>query len=185
MKIRIFIKFFFWFIILSIIPLFTIAIVSYNLSKKELTKDIYNNLITIRDYKQLMIQDFILNKISCLEELSKRPSLINNIDELIKTYKKGEKSSDFIQMQDFFKSEFSPKIQYDNFNDLFIIATSEFKGDILFSMKNEPEYETNLLTGPYKNTELSKAFVKSTTLMAPIVTNYQEFLSSKKWEYLL
>ena len=45
--------------------------------------------------------------------------------------------------------------------DIFLITT---EGDVLYTHAKEDDYATNMLTGPYAQTELANVFVKATTL---------------------
>jgi len=55
-----------------------------------------------------------------------------------------------------------------NVYDLFIINTS---GDILYTVAGEPDRGTNLFTGPYKDSELSRAFRRSLELLQPQISS--------------
>jgi len=55
-----------------------------------------------------------------------------------------------------------------NVYDLFIINTS---GDILYTVAEESDRGTNLFTGPYKDSELSRAFRRSLELLQPQISS--------------
>ncbi len=62
------------------------------------------------------------------------------------------------------------------FHDFLIISLS---GDIVFSIEHEDDYNTNLITGPYKDTELGTSFRLSSSLLSKNTTKIHYYEPSE------
>ena len=61
------------------------------------------------------------------------------------------------------------------FYDAFLITT---KGDIVFSQKHEADFGTNLLTGPYRESQLAQVFRNARLTLKPAISRYEYYAPS-------
>ncbi len=175
MRLNIFAKLFLGSLLIALVPMAVISLISYRSAKLELEKEIYNNLITISDYKTLVLQQFFTEREMDVETLANRPNVINNVESLCQAYKKGMDSSEYLKWKQFFIDQLEFKLKKSGFYNFLIICNDSPQGEVVFSLTEESDLGTNLLTGIYKNTNLAKSFRNIQTTMAPDITSFQYY----------
>ena len=179
MKLNIFTKLFSWSLFIALIPLTIISIISYRSAKIEMEKEIYNNLITISDYKTLLMRQFFTERELDIETLAHR-NIFNNVEKLCDAYKKGMDSAEYLKWETYFREQLQFKMQKSDFHDFLIICSNDPEGEVVFSIQKEADLGTNLLTGIYKNTILAQSFRNVQTVMAPDITSFQYYPPSQR-----
>lgn len=58
------------------------------------------------------------------------------------------------------------------FYDAFLITP---QGDIVYSQKREADFTTNLLTGPYRDSQLAQAFRNASQKLEPVISRYEHY----------
>ncbi|MCK9372036.1 MAG: diguanylate cyclase [Sulfuricurvum sp.] len=72
-------------------------------------------------------------------------------------------------------AEFAEK---NGFYDIFVITPS---GDIIFTVKHESDFSTNLLEGPYRGTQLAQVFHAALRNAPPKISNYEFYTPSNDY----
>lgn len=72
-------------------------------------------------------------------------------------------------------AEFAKK---NGFYDIFVITPS---GDIIFTVKHESDFSTNLLNGPYRGTQLAQVFHTALRNATPKISNYEFYTPSNDY----
>ncbi|MBV7272422.1 methyl-accepting chemotaxis protein [Clostridiaceae bacterium UIB06] len=142
------------FLVISIIPALIIAGLSYNNSRKFLQQDAIQRLSFVRDTKKKEVEDYLNSGLNRVSYMAQEPMAIDAMNELS-------------QIQDIQNSNYNNI--YQKYNPAFvgfvnkleagdILLVDSKTGNILYSTLKESDYGTNLLNGPYKNTNVAKAF---------------------------
>ena len=63
------------------------------------------------------------------------------------------------------------------YSDLFLISRA---GDIVFTVARESDFGTNLVTGPWRHTELAEIFRRAVYLFAPTTSEFREYTPSSE-----
>lgn len=143
-----------YFLIISIIPAIVIAGLSYNNSRKFLQQQAIDRLSFVRDTKKKEIEDYLKSGLSRISYMAQEPITV-------------EAMSEFSQIHDIQNSNYNST--YQKYNPTFVnfvnklengdVLLVDFKtGNVLYSTAKEADYGTNLLSGPYKSTNVAKAF---------------------------
>lgn len=62
------------------------------------------------------------------------------------------------------------------FYDVFLITP---QGEIIYTQKHEADFATNLLTGPYRDTQLAEAFRATRMTLEPVISGYELYRPSQ------
>lgn len=143
-----------YFLILSIIPSITIGGLSYASSKKSLEKDAKSQLAFVRDSKKKEIEDYLKSGLSRISYMAQEPMTIEAMTEFSHTTDLG--SSTYNSVYQKYNATFVNFISKLENGDVLLADTKT--GTVLYSTLKESDYGTNLISGPYKNTNAAKAF---------------------------
>lgn len=147
------------FFILTFIPLVFIEWSSRNTIENVIEDNIQNRLDSLASYKAQIIEDGIKEKKERLKSFSREVFVSQALDELNESYKKdGIESDSYNAVYDKHYYIFYEYLNLDNHYDVFLVNTD---GDIIFTVIKEPDFGTNLITGPYKNSGLAKTVVQT------------------------
>ncbi len=98
------------------------------------------------------------------------PTIINCIEEFNKvSIEYGIDSQEYNTLEKKWKKFFKFYQAKMGYYDSFLISNN---GDILFTVKREKDHGTNLINGPYKDSELAKVFHRAMTLSEPDISNF-------------
>lgn len=134
-------------------------IVSYEIASTSLKLEISSNLKQLTHEKMHKIQSHVENRIKHIALFSKSPTIKEVFTKIVSTPPQsaiGVYNSIPLWTKNYLK-------QYkesEGFYDLFLIAPN---GDIVYTVIQEDDFATNLITGPYKDSGLAKSFNQSTT----------------------
>ncbi|MFK5912799.1 MAG: response regulator [Woeseiaceae bacterium] len=156
----------FWFLLLSTLPLFILSYISYEQTKVTLEKDISKNIVSASTSSIHFIQNWFeyrFRDIALQAESTKNAKLLKTLidgfyqsKDSLKNY---VKSYDWAQRVDGVQDDLIKlSRRYDYIYDLFLI---DAKGNVLFTITHEPDFGTNMLTGPYAKTLFAK-IIKNT-----------------------
>jgi hypothetical protein len=158
-----------WFLFASLIPLSFFGYTIYDKAKESLKRKAIDNLYAISDSKANKIEAYVFERKRDVIGLSKTPNIIDNMTSLDDAFKAGGlKSKRYLSIE----NELNPFLSYYKesfgYSDLFLVGS---EGDVIFSIAKRRDLGTNLLTGPYKDTELGKVFISAKSLSETDVSN--------------
>jgi len=143
----------------SFIPFLLYFYFSHTNTHKVLHNEIINNLDSIAKAKAARIHDYYHHLKNDVTMLSKAEFIAKSAEDILNYH--NEKRSllpEFKKSSDTFLKTIEPYLSaYDIYN-LFLIT---LQGDIVFSVKNESDYLTNLNNGQFKDTQLAQCFKKA------------------------
>ena len=162
-----------WFLILSVLPLLIITAVNYYEVKSNLEQFTVEEASIAGESRKNYLNNWFQSRIDNLNQLSNTPvtsrlltTLERQLQEFDGNIEKFVKSSLWQQTSTHTADELAlANLNHDYINDTYII---DKKGNVLFSMANEDDLATNLVTGKYKDSLLANA-VKLTLETGDIV----------------
>ena len=165
-------KLLFWFLLMTLLPLGISTYVNYKNSITILKKEVTNGLIAIADSKALQIENYIREKKRDVTALANTPTIIDAVEKFCAAFEKGIDSPEYRALD----KRFRPFLHYYQksfgYYDLFLISP---EGDIVFTVKKEADFGTNLKTGPYNNTELATVFISTNSSMETRVSDFRYY----------
>lgn len=115
-------------------------------------ESVVNHLQAAATSKMTQIDSQIVELQENAHLLAQMPSTKDTLKELWPLYKKGVASPQYRQLRQRYLDTVDNIGDFDAFYDLFLIDPS---GEILLTMREEPDLGTNLFTGPFRDTPLS------------------------------
>lgn len=164
------------FFITSILPLTSFSIFNLYNFENVLNDMMLNNMAFIADRKAFKINHYIEDLRTQLSSLAHTPDVFELFDNL-KTnyYTKGVNSAAYQKSYLEAKSVLEPIIDDYNYYDLFLIDET---GEIIFSLKKEADFATNLQTGAFKETPLAQSFQQSMEFLTTEFSAFQKYAPS-------
>ncbi|MDQ6962101.1 MAG: PAS domain S-box protein [Mariprofundaceae bacterium] len=108
------------------------------------------------------INQYIDNHLNHTETLSMIPSTKMAFKGFDLSFQQGIDSKEYQRIQSTYDPFFRRYLAHWNYYDLFLI---DAKGNIIYSIKHEKDFATNLHTGAYRNSDLSKVFQQSLNML--------------------
>ncbi|NQV01858.1 MAG: cache domain-containing protein, partial [Bacteroidia bacterium] len=171
-------KLLFWFIFISIVPLSIIAfIVSSNL-KNTLEEHELRHFYQIAENKNKQIENYFQDQEKDFDAISHSPIITEVLEDFESVIKEsGPESEQYIETEKKFNEYLNFIVSTFGFYDLFLINS---EGDIVYTVKREADFNTNLINGEYKYTELALAYIKSTETGNIEISKYTFYSPSNK-----
>ncbi|ADQ13682.1 methyl-accepting chemotaxis protein [Halanaerobium hydrogeniformans] len=143
-------------LLISIIPALVIGFLSLNNSSEALEEQAFNNLRAVREIKANQIDAFFAERLGDVEILSASmdvQSAMNTIPELYEAG--GLEGSLYETVIERFDGYFNNYIEEYGYYDLFLINND---GEVVYTVAQEDDLGTNLMNGPYSDSNLAEAF---------------------------
>ena len=158
------------FIVVALIPLVTMGVVLYFIATDNLQDQAASQLSGIRKLKHNIVQDYFSERRKDIEQLADTLSQLYAAGyDKIHAVESKEKGPSEIELTNAIKAAISPVIEGENsdsikryrqqsgFENVFLISTS---GYVFHAANHGSDRYTNLLAGPYKNTNLGRLIAK-------------------------
>ena len=171
-----------WFLLVSLLPLLIAGTWAVRQAANSLEAGVTANLNSTLDAKVRQVDSYFAQARQNVETLSHNPSVITAMQQYELAFRKSGVKSDEYKMLD---QVIGPFLQYyqtyyeeeERFYDLFLISP---QGDIVYTVKRESDFGTNLLTGEYRDTELAKAFRTAAKAHATEISDFRQYDSSQE-----
>ncbi len=163
------------FLLLSGTPLLFLAFMSVRSSMQAIQAEIENNLNSTADHELMQAESLIKEKKDDVTVLASTPDVVRALDRLALSFPEGTNSPAYLEDDKTFRPVLAHFKETWGFYDLFLISA---KGDIVFSMLHEDDFGTNLKTGPYKESELAKAFDQAFAQRVTIASVFRAYTPS-------
>jgi methyl-accepting chemotaxis protein len=162
------------FLITAILPLTSFALLNLYNFEKVLTNTILSNMEFVADKKAFKIDHYIEDSRTQLHALSHVPDVLVLFDELKKNYyaKDGIQSAAYLKSDRKARMVLNQIIDNYNYYDLFLI---DEKGEVIFSLKKEVDFATNLQTGRFKDTGLANGFHESMDFLTTEFSTFSDY----------
>ena len=134
-------------LVMGIVPLFVAMWISSVDTAKSLEQQSYQQLTSIRELKKRLLNDYFTERFADLAILA---SAATHLQAHSGHTALGEVDADAQAFYTQFK-------ELEEYYDLFLIDAD---GDVFFSVEREPDYQTNLINGPYSSSNLASLFRK-------------------------
>ncbi len=139
----------------SLVPIIVIAIYA-NFTLTQLFKaQTLENLSHIADLKASAIEKYYTRKRKNILTYSKSPALNQVIKQISKEYyQNGVNSESYLTSNQLVREYFYELSDVERLYDIFLISK---QGDVVFSILNEANFNTNLMTGKFSNSALGRS----------------------------
>ena len=107
------------------------------------------------------------------------PSIVEAMEKFDAAFAVGKQiySVEYMAIEQELKPFLTDYKESSRYGDLFLISP---QGDTIFSVNRAEELGTNLLTGPFRETELAKVFDRARTLLETGISDFERYFDSNK-----
>lgn len=169
-------KFVFWFLVVSLVPLGIFGYLNYYTTKDTLEQQILTNLTIAVEERVGQIERYVAEDIDDVARIAHIPTIIDYVEQFTSVVAaKGFGSPEYAAVDEACRPYLLTLTEHAGYYDLFLISPS---GDIVFTVDHEDDFGTNLVTGPYKETELAHAFSAVTTSMESGISHFKYYAPS-------
>ena len=150
------------FVVMGAIPLSLVTIITFENAKNYLEDAVTDRLLAIASHKAERMKAFLNERTIDVTTLARMPSIIEAMEKFDTAFKIGQQiySVEYMTIEQELKPFLTDYKESSRYGDLFLISP---QGDTIFSVNRAEELGTNLITGPFQNTALSKAFDRART----------------------
>ncbi|NQU35015.1 MAG: PAS domain S-box protein [Bacteroidetes bacterium] len=165
-------KLMFWFIVISIFPLVVLHFAGLYMQNTLETNELKKFLL-IAESKNYQISNYFKEQKRDINVVANSPVISDALyayENAIKNF--GSNSEEYSEVESKFKKRLSFYATEYSYYDMFLI---DLQGDIVFSIEHEDDFNTNLVTGTYKDTELARAFKQAMEKKEIVLSGYQYY----------
>ena len=161
-------RIFLWLVAISLVTMFILAFMGWEVRD------------TMREYGLKRIHNILKHKQNDIDAfIAQQFAALNNLEQLLYFSSQHHHVFSF----DFWKKPPSSLQESlgvfaseNQFYDIFVITLD---GDIVYSVKHEEDFHTNLLRGPYKETQLAHVFTHALQQYQPYISDFEYYLPSR------
>jgi len=135
------------FLLLALIPTLIVGFISSYIASSSIEQQVLSQLVAVREIKKSQIESYFAERKGDINVLS------STVKKLLDFSSPGALNASAHDMNQYF-DDFIKSYDY---YDFFLIDES---GNIFYSATKEADYQTNLISGPYRNSGLGKLFNK-------------------------
>lgn len=143
-----------WFTLVSLLPIVLIGNSFLHTFESEIQKTVIENLSAIADKKVEQIDTYLKERLldaNLLHDASATREAMLQFPKIFETH--GVDSEAYRQLDAQYRGHFGRFVTDASYYDVFLIS---LKGDIVYTQSHESDFATNLFTGPYSHTGLSR-----------------------------
>lgn len=144
-----------YWVVIGIVPLMLSGVVFYQFAREALISRSFEQLTSIRETKKKQLSDFFDFQMNLVNVLSTSPAIQHAFVEYDSAYLRGELSDTYAQTNTKHHPYLAKIKESYGLYDLFLV---NLKGDIIYTVVHEPDFATNLVSGPYSDQNIAQAF---------------------------
>ncbi|MCE2571052.1 methyl-accepting chemotaxis protein [Motilimonas eburnea] len=154
------------FIVIGLVPAILSSLIVENIASKALKDQAYEQLSGLWKIKQTQLNNYFKQK---QRDLNVLDSLLLNLQQ-----ENASKSAE--QYAANYHALFTQYIEQKQYYDFFIINQA---GDVFYTVTKEPDYQTNMLNGPYRDSGLGQVFKKALANTGFNIVDFSPYAPSK------
>ncbi len=162
----------FWFFMIAIVPILLLFSINYFLQKNQFKSQ-------AKEHLELILNEKVAKIETQIADFEKNIRLIASIPSVTEGFLKTQK--DFAQNRDSISDNMelldllNRAIDKNDFYDIFFI---DMDGNVIYSLKKESDFGTNLLNGVYKDTNLASLYRETKMFLDTKISNFEYYQPS-------
>jgi diguanylate cyclase (GGDEF)-like protein/PAS domain S-box-containing protein len=173
-------RFVLWFIVVALFPLASFGYLSLRQNEDAVRNETLNRMSRLADKKTLQIKTFLAERNQDVRLLARGRLVEEAMPKLSRIYTRyGTGSAEYRKAAKPFDRNFAAYIgeaEDTLFYDVFLITP---QGEIIYTNKHEPDFATDLIDGPYRESQLAKVFRESRMTLGSSVSDFEYYAPSK------
>lgn len=164
------------FLLVAIVPLILASDSLFKEYSKSLNYSVTENIVVVADKKVEQISAYMYERLQEATVSSKTPIIAEAMLKYSNAfYSGGIRSKEYQEVESGYHKYLIEYLHRSGYYDLFLISTS---GDVVYTVKRESDFATNLFIGEYRNTELAQMFQSATTTLESEISSYKYYKPS-------
>jgi diguanylate cyclase (GGDEF)-like protein/PAS domain S-box-containing protein len=172
-------RFVIWFIVVALLPLALLGYLSLQQNEAALRGEMLNRMSRLADKKALQIKTHLAERVQDAQLLARGKLVEEAMPELSRVYTRYRAdSAEYRRAAKPFEQNFAAYIGDGKdtlFYDVFLITP---QGEIIFTHKHEPDFATNLIDGPYRDSQLAQVFRESRMTLGSSISDFEHYAPS-------
>jgi signal transduction histidine kinase/ActR/RegA family two-component response regulator len=165
------------FLSISLAGIIPLTLLSINSANNTLRNEIENRLNVIVDSRVSAIYGYLAEKDKTIATMSRLQTVKEALNAFNQAYAGGTQSAGYQLADKNFNDYFTEYNQSINAYDIFLISLD---GDIVYTVAREKDFATNLLYGPYRESQLAKVFVKARNRLQNSISIFESYSPSQQ-----
>ncbi len=165
----------FLFVLVAVLPL---ALFSYfNLEQDEVTlrHEVLSRMADLADKKTAQIRSYLSERVEDVRFLGRTELVQQAVVVFSRSYPRRSGSAEYASMDATFRRFSADYMEEGLVYDMFLITP---QGEIVYSHKHEADFATNLISGPYRDTQLARVFREVRMTLEPTLSSYELYAPS-------
>ncbi len=168
-----------WFVVVALLPLASFGYLSLRQNEDALRNETLGRMSHLADKKTLEIKNYLAERSQNTQLLARSKLVEEAMPELSRTYTRyGADSAEYRKATKPFDRDFAAYIGKGEdalFYDVFLITP---QGEIIYTHKHESDFATNLISGPYRDSQLAQAFRESRMTLESSISDFEHYAPS-------
>jgi diguanylate cyclase (GGDEF)-like protein/PAS domain S-box-containing protein len=170
-------RFLLWFVVVALLPLALSGVLSLRESEATLREEALGRMSRLADRRLLLIKNYLAERVHDALILAREPSTARAMEALGLAYRQhGQASPQYRRADGDIRNYLATFIDEGAlFYDVFLITP---EGEIVYTDKHESDFATNLLTGPYRESQLARAFGQTRLTLESSISDFEYYSPS-------
>ncbi len=164
------------YLLVAVLPLGGLALVYLASFDSSLRETLLANMATIADKKAGQIDSYMAERLDDVRHLSRRAAIRDGLVELEQARRSDDLNSPtYREAMARLHATLEDSGAAKGFYDLLLVDTS---GNVLFTLLHEPDLGSNLMQGPYRDSQLAKAYEHAMRTRQPHLSRFAPYAPS-------
>jgi len=168
-----------WFVVVALLPLALFGYLSLQQSEEALRTETLNRMSRLADKKTLQIKTYLAERAQDAHLLARSSNAVSAMTDLTRVYARYRvDSAEYGKVADRYQKYFAAYIGEGEdtlFYDAFLITP---QGEIIYTYKRESDFATNLVSGTYRDSQLSRVFHESCMTFDASISGFEDYAPS-------
>lgn len=166
------------FMVVAVLPL---ALFSYfNLQQDEVTlrTEALGRMANLADKKAIQVKSYLAERVKDVRLVVREPRVMGAIGIMPREYAPGRPATAAYARENALTRQYFDRYVEDTgvFYDVFLITP---QGEVVYSQKHGPDIAANVITGPYRDSQLAQAFRAARMTLEPVISGYEYYAPSQ------
>ncbi|HUW25689.1 MAG TPA: EAL domain-containing protein [Gallionella sp.] len=168
-----------WFVLVALLPLLLFGYLSLQQNQATLHAETQARMTRLADKKAMEIKNYLAERVQDSQLLARGMLVEQAMSTLSRTYSQHHPDSIEYRNADKLVRSYFPACIEDCslFSDVFLITP---QGEIIYTDKHEADFATNLYSGPYRDSQLARAFRESSMTLESGLSSFEIYAPSGK-----
>ena len=166
------------FLLVAVLPLALFSYFGLQQNEAMLRAEALDRMSGLADKKLIQVRSYLLERVQDVRMLARGPRVMGAVNILPGEYAQGWRNSAAYIQEDAKNRQYFDRYVEDAgvFYDVFLITP---QGQVVYTQKHEADFATNLLTGPYRDSQLALAFRTASLTLEPVISGYEYYSPSR------